>query len=171
MRILIAYFLLFLTWSATAQHNPPPTTSFTITGAVRKAVTIHLEDILKLKFYPIGDVVITNHLGEKKSEAKALKGVLFKDLLAGAEIAVESPKLLSTCYFVCKANDGYTVVFSWNELFNNPTGNDIFVVVEKEGKPASAMEESILILSPKDFRTGRRHVKSLATVEVRQADK
>ena len=68
-----------------------------------------------------------------------------------------------------KANDGYTAVYSWNEIFNTVVGDAPYIVTEKDGKLASSMEEAILMISPKDFKTGRRHIKSLTTIEVRRA--
>ena len=146
-----------------------PTSSFTIFGEVKASVTIQIGDLSKWKSVGIGDVIINNHLGEKKSESKGLKGVLLKDILSSVEINSESPKVLSEYYFVCKANDGYTVVYSWNELFNTATGDSAYIVTEKEGKSTSSMDDSILMISPKDFKTGRRHVKALAAIEVRRA--
>jgi hypothetical protein len=98
-----------------------------------------------------------------------LKGVLLKDIISGVEIKSESPKVLSEFYIVCRASDGYKVVYSWNELFNSPTGDAVFIVTSKEGKKASEMEESILLISPKDFKTGRRFVKSMSTIEIYRA--
>ena len=94
---------------------------------------------------------------------------MLKDVLSTIEINAESPKVLSEYYFVCKANDGYTVVYSWNELFNTTVGDSSYLVTEKGGKAASTLEGTILMISPKDFKTGRRHVKALTSIEVRRA--
>src|SRR6185295_3246333 len=153
---------VFAIIAASAQKDVKPTSSFVIGGNVKSPLTVQIADLGKWKASSIGDVVITNHLGEKRSEAKGLKGVLLKDVLSAVEIKAESPRLLSQYYFVCKANDGYTIVYSWNELFNNPEGDAVYIVIEKDGKPAASMDDSILMLSPKDFKTGRRHLKALA---------
>lgn len=160
--------ILFNSISALAQKDAL-TTSFIISGDDVLPVTITLSDLGKLKEIQIGDVVITNHLGEKKSEQKALKGVLLKDVLQSVEIKSESPKILSEYYFVCKAADNYTVVYSWNEIFNSPTGDSVYIVTNKGGKALKEMEESILMISPNDFKTGRRFVKSLTSIEVKRA--
>ena len=89
--------------------------------------------------------------------------------MGSVEINAESPKVLSEYYFVCKANDGYTVVYSWNELFNTAVGDAAYIVTEKDGRPASSMDDTVLMISPKDFKTGRRHVKSLTTIDVKRA--
>ncbi len=130
-----------------AQHEYKSTSSFTISGEIKTPVTIQVSDLAKWKVATIGDVVITNHLKEKKSEAKALKGVLLRDVLSSVEISSESPKVLSEYYFICKANDGYTVVYSWNEIFNTSVGETAYIVTEKEGKPATAMEDAIVMIS------------------------
>jgi hypothetical protein len=167
--ILIVVIVLFGVRFGLAQKDTKPTTSFTISGEVKKPITIQTADLAKWTLQNIGDIVITNHLGEKKGEAKGLKGVLLKDVLGSVEINAENPKVLSEFYFVCKANDGYTVVYSWNELFNTATGNTAFIVAEKEGKQIAQMPDAILMVSASDFKTGRRHLKALSAIEVRRA--
>ena len=151
-----------------AQANLP-TKSFTISGEVKTEIVYTIADVKKLPEVPIGTIIITNHLGEKKSEAKDLKGVPLKQVLEQVSITTESPKVLSEYYFVCKATDGYTVVFSWNEIFNTVVGESVFIITAKNGKKIDEMDDSILLLSPKDFKTGRRHVKSLTSIEVKRA--
>jgi len=164
--------LLFFVGMATfvcGQENDKPTSSFTISGEVKTPLTIQLNDLKKWTAAPIPDMIITNHLGEKKSEAKGMKGVLLKDILGTVEIKAESPRVLSEYYFVCKANDGYTVVYSWNELFNTATGDATYIVTEKDGQPAATRNDTFLMVSAKDFKTGRRHLKSLMSIEVKRA--
>ncbi len=168
-RILLTVLVLSSLHSFGQKESVKPTSSFTISGEVKSPVTIKIADLKKWNSVSIGDVTITNHLGEKKSEAKGLKGVLLKDILGSVEINAESPKVLSEYYFVCKANDNYTVVYSWNELFNTATGESAFIVTEKNGKDAASMDDSILMISPKDRMTGRRHVKALTSIEVKRA--
>lgn len=150
-------------------YAQPATSSFIITGGVKKELTISVSDLQKLTIHNIGDVPITNHLGEPRGTAKNLKGVLFKDVLALADFDAESPKVLSEYFFVCVASDQYTVVYSWNELFNTAVGESVFVVLEKAGRQVGQMDDSMLMISPNDYRTGRRHVKNLARVEVKRA--
>lgn len=168
--VLIFIFSLLISF-VFGQKEIKPTTSFTISGEVKSPVTIQTGELGKWTPQPIGDVIITNHLGEKKSEAKGLKGVLLKDVLGSVEIDAESPRVLSEYFFVCKANDGYTVVYSWNELYNTTTGNTAYIITEKEGKPISDMTDAILMVSSGDFKTGRRHLKALSSIEVKRAGK
>ncbi|MBY0432734.1 MAG: hypothetical protein K2U26_01340 [Cyclobacteriaceae bacterium] len=168
MRILFFAVFLAFNFSSKAQQTKP-TTSFIVSGKVKSIVTINGTDLARLKTHEIGNVTITNHLGEKKSEAKTLKGVLLKDVLAAVEFDGSNPRLLSEFYLICKANDGYTVVYSWNEIFNNPLGDKIYIVTEKEGVAHQKMDDAILMISPTDLRTGRRHLKALQSIEVKRA--
>ena len=74
--------------------------------------------------------------------------------------------MLSEYYFVFAASDGYKVVYSWNELFNTSVGESVYLVTEKDGKTITEMDDSILVVSTKDFKTGRRNVKGLASIAV-----
>lgn len=168
MKKLLFICLLGYGFTVDAQHDVKPTSSFVISGEVKSQLTIGIADLRNFRESVIGDVVITNHAGEKKSVAKALKGVLLKDILAKVDFVHETPRELSTFYFVCKANDGYTVVYSWNELFNTAVGDGVFIITERDGKPASALDDSVMMLSTADQKTGRRHVKALASIEIRR---
>ncbi len=117
----------------------------------------------------IKDVVITNHNGEKKGTSEGLKGILMKDLLDKVQFKVESPKQLSEFFLTFEDSDGYKVVFSWNEIFNTATGDNLYLITEKEGKKITAMDERILIISTTDYKTGRRNVKGLQRVIVGRA--
>jgi hypothetical protein len=118
MRYSCLVFFLLLTTKLSAQELIS-TQSFLITGRVKAPVKINGSDILAANIVSIGDVVITNHMGEARGTMKSLKGVLLKDILQKIEIEAESPKVLSEYYFVCKASDGYAVVFSWNEILRS----------------------------------------------------
>ncbi|SFB68785.1 hypothetical protein SAMN04487891_101408 [Flagellimonas taeanensis] len=125
-----------------------------------------MTDIEKHPSKPIGDVVITNHMGEPRGTAKQLKGILVKELLDDMELQEESPKRFSEFYLTFVAIDNYKVVYSWNEIFNSPTGDQLFVITSRDGKDIKDMPESILILTPTDFKTGRRHINGLSKILV-----
>lgn len=129
-----------------------------------------LADIDKLISVNIKDIPITNHLGEAKGTAKNLKGVLLKNLIDQAEFNAGNPKLLSEFYFVFHASDGYKVIFSWNEIYNTQTGNNLYIITEKEGKKMKEMDERILVLSSTDLKTGRRYIKGVEKIIVERAD-
>jgi len=163
-------FLMVTVFSSSAQkENIPTTENFSIEGKVKKSLTVSLADLTSYKSYSIDSIVITNHLGETRSSLRNVKGVLVKDILNKVEIDAETPKVLSEYYFVCIASDNYKAVFSWNEIFNNDTGKSVYIITEQDGKPATALDNRIALVSPKDQMTGRRYVKGLQKIVVERA--
>lgn len=161
--------ILFILSSAFlwAQEKVKQTSAFTVVGEVKQPLTISAADLGKWKVEEIGNLLITNHLGEPKGTAKDMKGIRVRDLLGGLELNAANPRLNSTYYFVFIAEDGYKVVYSWNELFNSPTGDKVFLVTSKEGKNITEMSESMLVVTTSDVKTGRRYIKGLQRIEVK----
>ena len=67
-----------------------------------------------------------------------------------------------------KVSDGYSVVVSWNKLFNTEIGNTLFLAVEGDNKSQKDGSEKILLISTKDFKIGIRHMKGLQSIEVKR---
>ena len=170
MKQLTTIVLLFSSLIVFAQKEISPSTEFVITGQVQRELKFTLADLEKLEAKKIDDVVVTNHLGEKKGTAKDLKGIQLKGLLDKIEFKTESPKVLSEFYLTFIATDNYKVVYSWNEIFNTATGDHIYLITEKEGKKLSEMNERILVITPSDFKTGRRNIKGLTKIVVSRAE-
>jgi hypothetical protein len=164
-------FVLFCYGQLFAQYKVQPTNQFVIEGLVKVNTTIEMSDFKNMAVVELGDIEITNHLGEKKSTLQGVKGVSLKDLLQKTEINVESPKQLSEFYFVLTASDLYSVVYSWNELFNSPTGNKVFLIVERDGLKIEDTQDHISAISPTDYMTGRRYVKGLNKIMVKRIEK
>lgn len=167
-KIIVIFLLILVSNIGFSQKTVEATNQFTVSGLVDKPITIAYSDLEKEKIVDIGDFKITNHLGEFKKEYKNVKGVLLLDLLKNLNLTSKSPKLLSEFYFVLRATDGYSVVISWNELFNTEIGNSFFIVVEADNKSQKDATEKILLISTKDFKTGRRHIKGLQSIEVKR---
>ena len=71
-------------------------------------------------------------------------------------------------YFVCKAVDGFTVVYSYNELFNAPAGS-IYILTAYDAVTLSNMPEKPILLITGDYKTGRLFVRGLTSIDVRLA--
>jgi hypothetical protein len=160
--------ILFVLWGdiAFAQEPLKQTLSFSITGHIKNESVITMDSLNSYPVKTIGDVKVTNHLGELKHEDDQLKGVLLKDILSHTVLSASSPKLFSRFYFACVGNDGYAVVYSWNELFNTDVGNHVFIIMGKNGVSADKMPESIQMTSTTDFKTGRRYLHNLEKIVV-----
>ncbi|RZJ64264.1 MAG: molybdopterin-binding protein [Flavobacterium sp.] len=163
MKYLIL-FAFFVCVSLQAQV----TTSITVEGQIAKPFTVKFDDLKSYKSQSIDSVTIWNHKMERKSSLKGIKGVLLKDVLEKAEFSVNSPKFLSEFYIVCIADDGYKVVFSWNEIFNSETGNKALIVTEIGGKPTISQKEGLILITPTDKATGRRYVKNFSKILIQK---
>lgn len=137
---------------------------------MEQPLTIQMADLKNYATVSIDSVVIKNHLGERKSTLKNIKAVPLKSVLRDLKIKAEQPRQLSEFYFVCIAADGYKVVFSWNEVFNNPLGDTISIIVEANGKQIQDLDNRTALVSPTDEMTGRRYVKSLEKIVVRRVE-
>ena len=169
MKRLSVLFIILISLKVCGQKDIQATDKFVVKGEVKKEMTFSLADIEKLPSKYIGDVVITNHLGEPRGTAKQLSGILVKDLLKDLELNENSPKLFSEFYLTFIAVDHYKVVYSWNEIINSPTGDNHYIITKRDGKKLQEMNERILVLTPTDFKTGRRHIKGLSQIVIKRA--
>jgi len=170
MKNIISLFFVLIAFTVSAQFNHIPTDSFTIEGKVKRHLTFSLADLDTFKTKSLPDVVITDHMGKEKNTLTQLKGILLKDILNNVEIDAENPKVLSAYYFVFVASDNYKVVFSWNELFNTETGNNVYIITEENGKKMKDTDERIAIVAVTDIRTGRRHMSNIKKKIVARAE-
>lgn len=165
-KLCLLLLFVFIYGGTFAQKTITPTSSFTVSGAVKTEITITLRALDTFKQVSVGDVAVKNHLGESKFTLKNMKGILLKNVLKNVAYTAETPKLLSEFYFTCIASDGYKVVFSWNELYNTEIGDHVYIIMEENGEKAAASEDRIALISTSDLNTGRRYVKSLSKIIV-----
>jgi hypothetical protein len=164
MKYALLSLCLMLFCLATSQAQQ--TSSFRISGEIRAEKTIDRTQIQAFESTSLQDFAITNHAGEPRGTLTGLQGFPILRILEQLEFNSPSPKQMSEFYFVFEASDGYKVVFSWNELFNNPLGNQVYLITAANGQSLDQMEDGLLIISASDLRTGRRHVKNLTQIRV-----
>jgi len=134
-----------------------------VKGEVEFPLRLTVDSLRKMKVVTIDNLKITGKNGEVKREIKACKGVLLKDILEKAKIKQEDHKDRNF-YIVARASDDYKATFSWAELFNNPTGENAYILFEENGKPVKNGE--MIAICQNDTRTGPRHVYWLKSIEV-----
>lgn len=134
-----------------------------VKGDVEFPLQLSVDSLKNMKVITIDNLKISGKNGEVKREIKFCKGVLLKDILEKAKIKQNDHKDRNF-YIVARASDDYKATFSWAELFNNPTGENTFVLFEENGKPVKNGE--IILICKNDIRTGPRHVYWLKTIEV-----
>ncbi len=168
MKSIIVLFFVIISCTTFAQNNATPTEKFSVEGRVKQKFTFSIADLDTFKIKALPDITITNHLGEKKHTITGLKGILLKDVLSKIEFDAENPKVLSEYYFEFVATDNYKIVFSWNEIYNTETGNNIYIVMEEDGKKIKDIPGRISIVTLTDFKTGRRHMSSIDKIIVQR---
>lgn len=134
-----------------------------VKGDVEFPLQLTVDSLKKMKVVTIENLKITGKNGEVKREVKACKGVLLKNILEKAKIKQTDHKDRNF-YIVARASDDYKATFSWAELFNNPTGENAFILFEENGKPVKNGE--MIAICKNDIKTGPRHVYWLKSIEV-----
>ena len=163
--LLVAFLLCSISAFAQEKTTYKPTHQFTITGDIKKESVITMDSLNSYPLKDIGDIKVTDHVGNFKHGDEKLKGVLLKDILSHSQLNA-APHLYSQFYFVCTGSDGYKVVYSWNELFNTEIGDHVYIVLEKNGKKISELPESLQMVSMLDQKTGRRYLHNLDKIIV-----
>lgn len=96
--------------------------------------------------------------------------VLLKNILDSVAFQYEKSRMLNYYYFLFVASYGYKIVFSFNEIYNTETGNNLYIVTEMDGKKIQEMDNRILLLTTKDIKGGPRNMKSLSKIVVCSAE-
>lgn len=170
IRTLILTIAILTNISVNAQRTIPPTDSLKVTGKIKNPTVFTLADLDTFAKTAIKDQIIYNQNGEIKDTLTGMTGIPIKTLLRSILYVYDKPKFLNEFYFVFVASDGYRVVFSWNEIYNTETGNNFFIVTEMEGQKLKDLGQRILFISIADLKTGRRYIKGLERIEVRQLE-
>ncbi|WP_026728371.1 molybdopterin-dependent oxidoreductase [Flavobacterium denitrificans] len=134
-----------------------------VKGDVEFQLQLTVDSLRKMKVATIDNLKITGKNGEVKREIKVCKGVLLRDILEKAKIKQNGHKDRNF-YIVARASDDYKATFSWAEIFNNPTGENTYILFEENGKPVKNGE--MIAICKNDIKTGPRHVYWLKSIEV-----
>lgn len=134
-----------------------------IKGEVEFPLELTVDSLRKMKVVNIDNLKIVCQSGAVKKDDKTSKGVLLKDILEKAKIKQSGHKDRNF-YIVARASDDYKATFSWAEIFNNPTGENTYVLFEENGKPVKNGE--MILICKNDIKTGPRHVYWLKDIEV-----
>jgi DMSO/TMAO reductase YedYZ molybdopterin-dependent catalytic subunit len=134
-----------------------------VKGDVEFPLHLTVDSLQKMKVATISNFKIIGKDGTVKKDDKICKGVLLKDILEKAKIKQNDHKDRNF-YIVARASDDYKATFSWAEIFNNPTGENTYVIFEENGKPVKNGE--MILICKNDIKTGPRHVYWLKSIEV-----
>ena len=164
-RGLFAALLLALPLAATADGAAVVSESLSITGAVKTPLTL---TVAQLAAMPVEQVAQTDtHQADGKPVTTDVRGVRLTALLDRAALAAGGKNDWKRAVVVASATDGYSVAFSWPELFDTDVGPGVLVIFERDGKPLADREGRIALYSAKDIHNGPRNVHWLSKVDVR----
>ncbi|MBS1949099.1 MAG: molybdopterin-dependent oxidoreductase [Bacteroidetes bacterium] len=136
----------------------------TVTGEVEFPLTLTVDSLKKMNVATIENFQVVCQSGANMKNDKTCKGVLLKEILEKAKIKQDNHKDRNF-YIVARATDNYKATFSWAEIFNNPTGQNVYVLFEENGIPIQ-LQGAMILISRNDIKTGPRHVIWLKSIEV-----
>ena len=135
-----------------------------VKGEVERTLSLTVDSLKQMKTVEIDNYQVVCQTAATGKPGKSSIGVLLKDIISKAMIKQNGHKDRNF-YIVAEATDGYKATFSWAELFNNPTGDNTYVIFEENGKPITNKGQMVLICR-NDIKTGPRHVIWLKSIEV-----
>jgi hypothetical protein len=139
-----------------------------IEGKVKSKRVVGIEELKSMKSVTLENIN-TSCTPKAEETSRHVKAVRLLSILDS--VVFDATKgALNAFYFKFVASDGYTLVYSYNEIFNTETGRNMYLVTEREGVDISTMENRILMLTTSDIKTGRRNMKCLARIVVCQAE-
>jgi hypothetical protein len=166
MKNLVFIFL----FATTAAYGQNANISVKVEGRIKNPKIFSFAELKSMPMVHIDSLQLYNHLMAPRSMVRNIKGVLLKELLKNIEFDAASPKDLSEYYITCIAADNYKVVFSWNEIFNSATGDKVLVATEHDGASSAVDKEGLLLVTPTDRATGRRHIKELNRIIIQRVN-
>lgn len=139
---------------------------FSISGRVEETRGISLEELLGMEMIEFNDLLLACGSGVPKGRINSCRGIVLTDIINLAKVRVTDHNDTKRMYVVASAGDGYTTVFSWQELFNTSVGEGVIVLLEKDGKRVYEESGGVDLFSARDILTGPRYVKQLSSLRI-----
>ncbi|VVD78286.1 molybdopterin-dependent oxidoreductase [Pandoraea anhela] len=151
---------------------PLPLTSreVVVSGAVKRRHSFDLCALMRLPTQLTGPLDVVCLSGRKVRGASDYKGVRLTALLDVVQWRLPQARDFTRAYVLAQGADGYTVMFSWHELYNTPIGVGALIVYERDAQPLSDEEGGIGLISTWDLRVALRQVRALKRLTVHLAE-
>lgn len=167
--ILLLLSLVCLFHTSRAEEPIVPTNEMVVEGKVKSKKVVRIEDLKKMRSVVLEN--INTSCSPRTPETSInVRAVPLRDILDSLDFDAPGKGALNAFYFKFVASDGYTVVYSYNEIFNTDTGLHMYLVTEIDGKDIANLEKRMLLLTTSDLRSGRRNIKGLSRIVVCQAE-
>lgn len=152
----------------TTPTNIGVTVRINIHGDEFAELELSLADLKALPAHTLGDIRLTCLSGAERGQIKSYRGALLRDVIDQIGLESADNRELKQMLIIAHAHDGYSAIFSWNELFNTTVGHAVLVVYEKDGETLGSTGTDFVLISANDISTAPRHVKGLRTIELRR---
>jgi hypothetical protein len=141
-------------------------TSFCVSGKVKETRIFNLQELLGMDTIEVSDLLLACGSGEPKGRLNSCRGILLTDIIHLAEVTTSAHNDTKKMFVIASSDDGYTTVFSWQELFNTAVGEGVMIILEKDSRPVYKERGNVDLFSAKDFLTGPRYVKRLSEIRI-----
>jgi hypothetical protein len=145
-------------------------TAVQIVGRVKQPLVVHAKDLRGMASEELTDLPLYCGTGDPKGSISHCRGVLLENLIGMAEVIKAEHDDTKKMVVVVSAEDGYKVVFSWQEIFNTPIGGGVMILTEKNGRSLCGADGGLELVSAEDYFTGSRYVRRLRKIEVLLVD-
>lgn len=137
-----------------------------VTGLVERPLCLSVADLRKMPSLEIEALTIICGSGTEKGIIRNYRGVLLRNILEMSTVIIAEHHAPNRLYLKLTSNDGYRVVFSWQEINNTVVGEKALVVFERQGEPLDENEGEFAFVSANDNRPGPRRMRYLRHIEV-----
>ncbi len=137
--------------------------SVVVSGLIRKPVLLTKAEIQKAVQQNAGNLLITDEEGKPVFTLRNAAGVRVRDLLSEVEWLYEKESELSRFYILFESEAGKTVLFSWNEIFNSVSGEEIYLLAGQE-------IQGVALVAGLDDVSGKRYLTRLKKIIIRKAE-
>jgi len=146
--------------------KPGDNIALQITGRVGNPLMLDMADIRDMETEEFQDLFIVCGSGTPKDCIQRCRGVLIEKIIQKADVIKEEHNDTKKMIIIATADDGYKVIFSWQEIFNTAVGGGVAVLTERDGKPLGETKDRIDLISAQDYYAGSRYVRDLRHIEV-----
>jgi hypothetical protein len=144
---------------AVAQH-------VAIGGWVRRPLRLDARALERFGAVDVPDFVVTCTFDGAHGGARAMRGVVLRDLIVRAEPAFAERTDFKRVALVAESRDGYRALFSWAEIFHTFVGEGVYVAFDSRPRRLAPDAGPFALISLHDRFTGPRFVRSLASVDL-----